>query len=890
MAAGGQIQTYERGVIVARKTGGTFVVYGEIYAQYYRLGGVTGLLGLPLSDVAATGASGYGAHFDGGDIYWSVQTGAREIHGAIRDRWLALGGPTSVLGYPTSDETSLLRNGTEVGRYNTFQNGGAIYWSGATGAWDVYGAIAGLWQGTYGGPNGALGFPISGETNTPDAGGRYNEFEHGIIVWHGSGTYAGAYGLFDLEFLLDHFESDWGSYHVQVKIDATNPNASCDTWFPSESDYTSNPSVQQTVLTLPAVRASTVVNVWMDGLGRHNLGIGSDERLGIFQMRYDITNLWGILENPTHPVNQNLDAGHHLNCIFSLKSPAPPNPNVPFRRQFFWPFKNFDTAEMSNATYAQTFGDVHEDETAYWHPFDALFFDLVYKGVGAGGNCFGMCLEALYAIADRSVFSEPIYDNPTIQYSSNLQGGGEPGPGDARFTGPINIKHGYQLGDRMIGYFLEEYVAGHTHDPVDAFKRSRAAFDAGDRPIISIIQDSGFGSGHALLPYAWDDTGTPWTIEVANPNWPYALQHDDAAPVCRILVDAQANTYSFVMGYNKDGSPDSWSGGDSSGGRMFHIPFSVLNSEPNTPIDDVLALIASGAYIILSGDGQTTQITDQNGRTFAATAAAQRIPNMASVPRIAADPSLQANDHALASATVDNDLLVRPVRLAAQPAPEMYHLRRPPAFKSAPSTRTPVGATLKTTDSFSALTSLHPGEDATLTWDIQSTGNSTYVWAMRSPAGSVVATIPVDAGAAHDVIHVAGVVQSLPAITLQRKNGPAKTASITLVGPATGGSERTCIFELTGVPLGAGAGVTLQLSSGGSEVQIVNPGSAATIGVRMQSGANPANSAARNVVAGANGVLAVSPANWTADAIAKSPVTVKQLDKLGGTVLKQSSV
>jgi len=36
--------------------------------------------------------------FEHGPIYWTPQTGAREVHGAIRDKWASMGWERSRLG------------------------------------------------------------------------------------------------------------------------------------------------------------------------------------------------------------------------------------------------------------------------------------------------------------------------------------------------------------------------------------------------------------------------------------------------------------------------------------------------------------------------------------------------------------------------------------------------------------------------------------------------------------------------------------------------------------------------------------------------------------------------------------------------------------------------
>lgn len=42
--------------------------------------------------------------FQGGIIFWSPETGAHIIHGAIMPKWIGVGGSRSFLGYPLADE------------------------------------------------------------------------------------------------------------------------------------------------------------------------------------------------------------------------------------------------------------------------------------------------------------------------------------------------------------------------------------------------------------------------------------------------------------------------------------------------------------------------------------------------------------------------------------------------------------------------------------------------------------------------------------------------------------------------------------------------------------------------------------------------------------------
>jgi hypothetical protein len=130
------------------------------------------------------------------------------------------------------------------------------------------------------------------------------------------------------------------------------------------------------------------------------------------------------------------------------------------------------------------------------------------------------------------------------------------------------------------------------------------------------------------------------------------------------------------------------------------------------------------------------------------------------------------------------------------------------------------------------------------------------------------------------------------AVTLSAGTGTApKAASLTLVGATGAKPAQARLFELTGVPMVAGSGVTVQLDNAGHELVIQNPGAAATIGLRIQSGTNATNSALRPATAiPAGAVVKLSPADWTAGNIARAPVTVQHLDKVGGNVVNQTQI
>ena len=147
--------------------------------KYAQLGGQGGFLGAPtIAETVAPDGVGHFRHFQGGSIYWTPTTGAFEVGGAIRDKWASMGWERGFLGYPVTDETGTPDG---VGRFNHFQ-GGSIYWTSTTGAFEVGGAIRDKWA-SMGWERSHLGYPLTDETAAPDGVGRFNHFQGGTIYW-----------------------------------------------------------------------------------------------------------------------------------------------------------------------------------------------------------------------------------------------------------------------------------------------------------------------------------------------------------------------------------------------------------------------------------------------------------------------------------------------------------------------------------------------------------------------------------------------------------------------------------------------------------------------------------------------------------------------------------
>jgi hypothetical protein len=184
----GRIRRYQHGIITWSKETGAHAIWGPISNKWWELGGRL-FLGYALTDVINDGVVGSYAVFQNGHIYYTLVTGANEVHGAILEKYRQLGLQKGMLGYPVSDET---RTADGKGRYNRFTFG-SIYWSPETGAHEVHGLIDFEYE-RLGATTSKVGFPITDELDlTGVPGGKFNAFEGGVIRYEPSKGVSVAY-------------------------------------------------------------------------------------------------------------------------------------------------------------------------------------------------------------------------------------------------------------------------------------------------------------------------------------------------------------------------------------------------------------------------------------------------------------------------------------------------------------------------------------------------------------------------------------------------------------------------------------------------------------------------------------------------------------------------
>ncbi len=135
--------------------------HDAITAAWEAAGGESSPLGAPKGDVHPAGA-GFAQDFAGGTIFFTPETGARALYGAILDKYESMGGAASSdLGFPSSDEVPGLVPDSRVAILSGADNP-VIYWTAEHGAHVVRGPINAAWD-KLGSSTGPLGVPVDDE-------------------------------------------------------------------------------------------------------------------------------------------------------------------------------------------------------------------------------------------------------------------------------------------------------------------------------------------------------------------------------------------------------------------------------------------------------------------------------------------------------------------------------------------------------------------------------------------------------------------------------------------------------------------------------------------------------------------------------------------------------
>ncbi|HYW36195.1 MAG TPA: LamG-like jellyroll fold domain-containing protein [Balneolaceae bacterium] len=587
-AHGSRKNLFNRGGMYWSGATGAVPVTGQIYIDYERMGEASAI-GLPVT--ASTNiAGGREQKFQRARMYHkSGAPRAYEAHGAILHKFLSTGG-VSKWGFPISNEKNVQHNHHAVGRSSEFEHC-TFYWHSGGGAFEVHGGIRKKYNDV-GGPIGQLGFPTSDEQNIPGAPApaRCNSFQNGSILWFGRNClvcepfkiFIGRLDTQEKEALLE----GQNDLYFTVTVDE-NGHRILNKRFPDHGDY-SNHDIDNIDQHLPLTittnnihsNVKVTFDVWEDD------PFGSRTHMGTYSHTLKAANAWGMRENGGV---LNTGSFHWVNSLTWAVQPTKTNLATLSESQKWWGkgTQNRGTAQLTRRQYADGFRDV-DPEPEWWDAADwlrKLFYSAVVKGIASGGNCFGMSLEAIYAWKHRSLLSLPL--DRFHKWSEIVK--------------EVNVKHEYQVGDEAIWWFVAQFLTGHTHDPVEVFHSTRAAFARGDYPVLCLSENYDFsGDPHTVLPAGeWDTSSKPWKLKIFDPNFVTMPKKCERY----ITIDPDQNTFNYM----------SYHGGQWSGGRLYYMPYCVLNDEPRTPVWDALTLLLNGTILILGGDAETESLKDESG-------------------------------------------------------------------------------------------------------------------------------------------------------------------------------------------------------------------------------------------------------------------------------------
>lgn len=543
-----------------------------MYIDYELMGGSVSVLGLPVA-ARSVESSGFQQRFAGGLLYYrNGSSNAFEVHGDILQKYLSTGG-ADVWGFPTTNEIDVLDSvsHTTIGRQNQFERC-TILWSTVTDAHIIYGAIRDTYN-SKGGPGQpisllGLGFPTSDEADIPGVGGfaRYNTFQNGSILFYNGSTVVASPFQFRLGNLSTQEDEGWGQgqndLYVFIDVVQNGINIFHDRQ-PNSGSWEDDNSHDLSTTLPPVIVPNDVnlsvqlsVDVWDedDGFG------GSDDHIGTLNKILNISNGWGLFDNSFGVFQaDNIDEINSLDwAIWPIVPPGTPKD--------FWGVANQSTPYLTYRQYGLAFNDI-DDDPEWSDPSDWVqenFYSDTIQGAANGGNCFGMCVEALDSWVGNSLFSIPL----------------------ARFTNwntivdNVNIHQIYWFGSDCL-WFADDQIRNANLSPADVFRKSRASADSGNPAIIYMFSNSNFsGTGHAVLPTAWDDTVTPWKMTVFDPN---GLNVQTT-----VSISPTSNAFSFNnAGLTFGGSPGT--------GSIGYIPFSCVNHRQASPSWDptLLILLAS---------------------------------------------------------------------------------------------------------------------------------------------------------------------------------------------------------------------------------------------------------------------------------------------------------
>ena len=213
-AKSGLYQLFTNGKILWHKNTGAWAIRtGAVSERFAAVGYEGGYLGFPRSNEVSIPGKGIYQVFEGSQMYWSSSTGAWDVRlGAMFNRFAAVGYEGGYLGFPTSGEVK-----AKSGVYQSFQ-GGRLYWRPGYQAMDMNTNIIVGYAST-GYENSYLGLPNNSTSCGLKDGGCWMRFDGGKIYWSSaSGVYDVHAGAVDNKYAELNWEGGKLGYPIGREV------------------------------------------------------------------------------------------------------------------------------------------------------------------------------------------------------------------------------------------------------------------------------------------------------------------------------------------------------------------------------------------------------------------------------------------------------------------------------------------------------------------------------------------------------------------------------------------------------------------------------------------------------------------------------------------------
>jgi hypothetical protein len=277
-----------------------------------------------------------------------------------------------------------------------------------------------------------------------------------------------------------------------------------------------------------------------------------------------------------------------------------------------WRFHNFSDPTLSWDIYRDTFIGIPASEDPVASPFDALFYEQVYKSkLAAPGNCFGMSLLSLMILQNGGHLG---YCAPVTQYSGDPNATAM-GPSDPLLHRAINVMHGHQVNLPTLQFLLDVFAQHKNRDAQYAYDQFNYWQSRGDLTLVSITQDlNPADNGHTLVAYrAQDLGGGNKKIFVVDPNRTWGNSTDQGwYNAENNFIQINGNAWSFVMA----SGIGTWSGDPGSGGNLVIIPISITGPHARSPasLGDTIIGQLRNTLLLTGANANIEQVTDASGK------------------------------------------------------------------------------------------------------------------------------------------------------------------------------------------------------------------------------------------------------------------------------------